>query len=279
MSINEIVSYNLMRARRSQAWTQQDVADLLERYTGRNWSNASVSAAERAWQGGRPRKFDASELVALSRIFDVPVTYFFIPPDGEEANKWVSMKQFERGQPNTDPADRNHDLMALIPTADLIVSISDVDRDLDPDYRKRMQAAVRTYMGLYWRPATGTIVIENGNFGLPDPDLTVDRSQYPADYPVGKPVPPSTGRAGNAPERPISMGELKQIDEASAHLTPEELRRYIRTEARAVAYELYKEWEDQGPPDNFDPAEEEEETPPTAGAGEGWGSYPKEPPF
>ncbi|WP_125490195.1 helix-turn-helix domain-containing protein [Streptomyces sp. WAC 04229] len=159
LSINEIVSYNLMRARRSNAWTQQEVADLLEKYTGRTWSNASVSAAERAWQGGRPRKFDASELVALTKIFDVPLGYFFLPPEDQEyANKWVSMKKFEGQEPPRGPeALDRHDFMALLPTADLLESVGAHKADLD--YAARMKRLVKRYLGLDWRPDSWTIFI------------------------------------------------------------------------------------------------------------------------
>lgn len=96
-TINQLVAYNMTRARRSRGWTQQEVADRLEKYTGRPWSKASISAAERAWQGGRPRKFDANELVALSVIFETPVAYFLLPM--QEGNKAVVMAQPEDQQP------------------------------------------------------------------------------------------------------------------------------------------------------------------------------------
>lgn len=91
LTMNQLVSYNLMRIRRSQGWKQQDVARQLEKHTGRSWSNASVSAAERAWQGGRMRRFDAGELMAFARVFGVPLVYFLLPPDGEDEVDWVTM--------------------------------------------------------------------------------------------------------------------------------------------------------------------------------------------
>ncbi|MDG9705567.1 helix-turn-helix domain-containing protein [Streptomyces sp. DH37] len=78
---NQLVSYNLLRARRTRGWTQQDLGEKLGKYTGRAWSNASVSAAERAWQGGRPRNFDADEITAFCQIFDLPFSYFLMPPE------------------------------------------------------------------------------------------------------------------------------------------------------------------------------------------------------
>lgn len=150
LTINQIVSYNLMRARRSHIWTQHEVAQLLERYTGRTWSNASVSAAERAWQGGRPRKFDANELVAFSKIFDLPVTYFLLPPEEEEnARDWVAMRQFDDGLIPTGTDDPNL-LMGLLPTAQLVEALSAHDPSLP--YLSRMISTVRRYLGLQWAP-------------------------------------------------------------------------------------------------------------------------------
>jgi transcriptional regulator with XRE-family HTH domain len=97
-TINQLVAYNMTRARRSRGWTQQEVADRLERYTGRVWSKASISAAERSWQGGRPRRFDANELVALAVIFETPVAYFLLPM--EEGVRAVVMAQPEDRKPN-----------------------------------------------------------------------------------------------------------------------------------------------------------------------------------
>lgn len=83
-TVNQLVAYNLQRVRKSRGWPQEVVARQLEHYTGRRWTNASVSAAERSWSTGRSRRFDANELTALAVIFSVPIDYFFLPPDGEE---------------------------------------------------------------------------------------------------------------------------------------------------------------------------------------------------
>lgn len=143
LSMNQIVSYNMLRARRSEGWTQQDVADQLERYTGRGWSNASVSAAERAWQGGRSRRFDASEIVCLAKIFDKPVAYFFLPPDGDEGSKWAGMKEFSDNRPIVDPLDRHHDLHSLISTKDLVGLI---DGTYSPEFRERLRRLTEQYV-------------------------------------------------------------------------------------------------------------------------------------
>jgi hypothetical protein len=127
------------------------VADLLEMYTGRSWSNASVSAAERSWQGGRPRKFDANEILALSKIFDEPIAYFFLPPEDSRWNrKNVGMREFPDEHPNMDPEDKESDLMGLIPTADYIGSLGLYK--ITPSLEFRMQELALRHLGLSWVP-------------------------------------------------------------------------------------------------------------------------------
>jgi transcriptional regulator with XRE-family HTH domain len=153
LSINQLVSYNMWRARRGMEWSQQEVAELLQMYTGRTWSNASVSAAERAWQGGRPRRFDASEIVALSRIFEQPIIYFFMPDaDGNYYADTVGMREFPDGAPNIDVADKENDLMALVPTVDYVHSIGLYQAT--PQFIFRMQMLVSRFTHLSWEPPT-----------------------------------------------------------------------------------------------------------------------------
>ncbi|MEV8065297.1 helix-turn-helix transcriptional regulator [Streptomyces sp. NPDC085995] len=80
-----MVAYNISRARRAKGWSQDEFARRLETFTGRRWSNASVSAAERSWESDRIRKFDANELVSFALILGVPVYYLLLPPyrDGD----------------------------------------------------------------------------------------------------------------------------------------------------------------------------------------------------
>lgn len=78
-SVNQLVAYNLMRIRRSKGWTQQETAEKLTRLSQRKWTAATLSAAERSWQTGRSRQFDANELVAFSIAFSCPIPYFFVP--------------------------------------------------------------------------------------------------------------------------------------------------------------------------------------------------------
>src|SRR4051794_3911194 len=79
LSANQVVAYNLRRARGAE--TQEQAAQRLENYLGRRWSKASFSDAERSAENGRTRVFDANELLAFSRTFGKPISWFFTAPD------------------------------------------------------------------------------------------------------------------------------------------------------------------------------------------------------
>jgi transcriptional regulator with XRE-family HTH domain len=69
-----------LRARQLRGWTQDQAAAALEAYLGVRWSKASFSQAERSVGGKFVRQFDADEVVAFARGFELPVTWFFMPP-------------------------------------------------------------------------------------------------------------------------------------------------------------------------------------------------------
>ena len=77
---NQVVAYNLTRARELKGWTQDQAGEALEPYLGVRWSKASISQAERSVAGGFVRNFTADEIVAFARAFGFPVTWFFMPP-------------------------------------------------------------------------------------------------------------------------------------------------------------------------------------------------------
>lgn len=77
---NQVVAWNLARARQWRGWTQEQAAEALEAHLGTRWSKASYSAAERSVSGNRIRQFTADEIVAFARGFDLPVSWFFLPP-------------------------------------------------------------------------------------------------------------------------------------------------------------------------------------------------------
>ena len=77
---NQVVAYNLARAREWRGWTQEQAADALAPYLGNRWSKANFSAAERSVAGKHIRNFDADEIVAFARAFELPVFWFYLPP-------------------------------------------------------------------------------------------------------------------------------------------------------------------------------------------------------
>ncbi len=81
MTSNQIVAYNVAKARAIRGWTQEQAAEELAPYLGAKLSGASFSALERsAWNVNRIKQFSADDLLALSRGFDLPIGFFFVPP-------------------------------------------------------------------------------------------------------------------------------------------------------------------------------------------------------
>jgi hypothetical protein len=87
MTANQVVAYNLNLARTAKGWTQEDAAARLEPYLGERWSKATFSAAERSVSGKRVRAFDADDLVAFARVFELPVSWFLMPPLDDPWNR------------------------------------------------------------------------------------------------------------------------------------------------------------------------------------------------
>lgn len=79
-SPNQVVAYNVGRARALRGWTQEQAASELSNHLERRLSRASYSAMERSIGGGRVKQFSADELVALARAFRLPLLWFFLPP-------------------------------------------------------------------------------------------------------------------------------------------------------------------------------------------------------
>ncbi len=81
MTPNQIVAYNVAKARALRGWTQDQAADALAPYLGAKLSGPSFSSLERsAWTVHRIKQFSADDLLALSRGFDLPIGFFFTPP-------------------------------------------------------------------------------------------------------------------------------------------------------------------------------------------------------
>lgn len=128
---NQIVAYNLARARRSWGWTQGEAAKRLSMQGGKAWSAATVGAAERSFSTERMREFNAAEIFDFALVFDKPVSYFFIPPDPKGKRIGIVTKRLQGDE--WDPykaTDISHAFRYLIPLHFGEEVISDVNRIL-----------------------------------------------------------------------------------------------------------------------------------------------------
>lgn len=97
---NQIVAYNLRRARFLRGYSQEQAAEVLAPFLGERWSKATYSAAERSIENpNRVRRFDADDLVAFARAFELPVPFFLLPP-GPEATDVAPLVAVPDGEPD-----------------------------------------------------------------------------------------------------------------------------------------------------------------------------------
>ena len=75
ITVNQLVAYNMAAFRKAAGLGQQEFGGPL------GWSPASVSAAERSWDGKRIKKFDADEIVQIAAVLGVPLAALFLPPE------------------------------------------------------------------------------------------------------------------------------------------------------------------------------------------------------
>lgn len=82
---SQLVAMNLRRARELRGWTQAQARQHLYD-NGVPWEHPQqMSAAEAgADPKKRGRSFTADELVGMARAFGVPITWFFLPPEGDD---------------------------------------------------------------------------------------------------------------------------------------------------------------------------------------------------
>jgi hypothetical protein len=111
----QIVAWNLERARHMRGWSQEQATKQLEPYLGYRVSRSAFSQAECCVHGGRIRRFDADELVAFARAFEVAIPYFFSPPEPSFRGKSVAVN----GKPSksrarvTSPDLTREEMLAL----------------------------------------------------------------------------------------------------------------------------------------------------------------------
>ena len=89
-----IVGENMRRYRLASGWSQAGLGERLGGYLDGSWSRQAVSHAEK---GGRA--FGVSELVALTKTFDLPLSAFFLDvPDPEPEPARPSLSKAAAGR-------------------------------------------------------------------------------------------------------------------------------------------------------------------------------------
>lgn len=80
VTLDELVSYNLRRAREMRGWTQAEAAERVSAHLGRVWSQQVYGDAERAYRNPkRVKVFTGEEMLALAQAFDLPIPWFYLP--------------------------------------------------------------------------------------------------------------------------------------------------------------------------------------------------------
>lgn len=81
LDLNAVVAFNIRAIGLVRGLTQDQVADRLAEFTGHRLPQASISQMERSFVDSKRRRlFNAHDLYLLSKVFDVPIVYFFLPP-------------------------------------------------------------------------------------------------------------------------------------------------------------------------------------------------------
>ena len=147
MTANQLVAYNLRRARLLREMTQEEAAEKLEPYLGRRWSKATFSAAETSTSSDRIREFSADDLLAFAAVFELPFAWFFVPPVEEELRGDVTAREADRGLDVAALLDRilPPPLTAIDATSDRLEELHrELPADAFSDMEQRMASAFNT---------------------------------------------------------------------------------------------------------------------------------------
>ncbi len=87
LTASAVVALNFRRIREERGWSQAEAGRRLEKTTGRPWSIATVSSAERSWERGVERAFGVNELDAISQAFNVSMLEMLLPPSRDETTR------------------------------------------------------------------------------------------------------------------------------------------------------------------------------------------------
>lgn len=129
MTPNELVALRLKFARELRGLTQAQAAERLEPFLGTRLGKGAYSAAERSSETGRTRRFDADELWAFARAFELPISFFFCPPRAD----------LKIGHPDSSETSSGVEYMALIFGLDSQVRVEIAQALKDRGVRERLE--------------------------------------------------------------------------------------------------------------------------------------------
>lgn len=135
LTANQVVAHNLRAARELRGLTQAQAAEALERFTGERWSVPVFSTAERSITGTRIRVFDADLIHAFARAFELPIGFFFLPPDGATS---VGLDDARY----TPAAPREQISLATWTSDEIRARVDEVTQQLPPEERARLLRGV-----------------------------------------------------------------------------------------------------------------------------------------
>jgi hypothetical protein len=215
VTCNMLVGYNVTFYRRVLGETQAEFGAAMG-----GWSPASVSAAERSWEGRRVRKFDSDEVARIADHFGVPLIAMFLPPP--DADTAVSY-EFDFG------ADAPDGL------AELLVHLT-------PTYRRPETPALAAYrerlIALGTHPSIDQpVAAEILNRAFAEADILLTKARRQAEQVTGDARTRAEGLERDVQERwRQAMGSLVQSRE-EAERRVGDLRKFEREyRSRLIAY-------------------------------------------
>jgi transcriptional regulator with XRE-family HTH domain len=140
-TVNQIVAYNVAYWRKAAGLTQEELGAELTKLTGHPWSKASVSAAERSWDGSRrARKFDADELLAICCALEIPLVALFLFP----ADDGIAARYEATYGPDTEYGATSRDMLGYLAPS---FRPDDDDGPLLYQFHDRFEALVDQHFG------------------------------------------------------------------------------------------------------------------------------------
>ena len=119
VAMSQVVAENMRRARRMRGLTQEDLGYRLRDLTGAAWPRSLIAMFESAWsnENERTRRLDVNQLCAVAMALDMPISWFFLPPEEIPENQgtaWLSCTTKDRPE--------GHQLFTSDQLADLALS-------------------------------------------------------------------------------------------------------------------------------------------------------------